>query len=192
MHSFIKSNIAIKDLYCETIYKNYIAETSEFLSKCEELSNILRIKLPTGCYTNFRDAIFHFRRLVKSSEENEITRQGFAVEEHSNRAKTDAIVCILENCSLLLQVFSHAKYSLSAEASEELVTMKNSLDRSALHLRLNGIMLDHTNILRISDEEFQNSIRSFLLFVRKYLGQEKLKLAIEEIKASNPRVKRDQ
>ena len=192
MQSFIKSNIAIKDLYCETIYKNYIAETCEFLSKCEELSNILRIKLPTGCYTNFRDAIFHFRRLVKSSEENEIARQGFAVEEHSNRAKTDAIVCILENCSLLLQVFSHAKYSLSAEARKELVTMKNSLDRSALHLRLNGIMLDHTNILRITDEEFQNSIRSFLLFVRKYLGQEKLKLAIEEIKASNPRVKRDQ
>lgn len=192
MHSFTKSNIAIKDHYCETTYKNFIVETSDFISKCEELSEILRIKLPAGCYTNFRDAIFHFRRLVKSSEENEIIRQGFAVEEHSNRAKTDAIVCILENCSLLLQIFSHADYSLSTEARQELIVLKNNLDRHTLHLRLNGIMLDHTGILRITDEEFQSSIRAFLLFVRNHVGQEKLKLAIDEIKASSAREKREQ
>lgn len=185
MPSFIKSNTVDKDLLCETVYRNFIADTSEFIDNCEKISVVLRTKLPSGCYTNFRDALFHFRRLAKSSEEIEITRQAFAVEEHSNRAKTDAIVCILEYCSFLLQIISHEDYALGADTLQELLVIKNRLDRNAMHLRLSGIMLDHTNILRITDEEFENSVKSFLDFIRNHVGRDKFKLAIEELKSAN-------
>lgn len=181
MASFIKSNVVDKDIRCEAVYNCFIADTSDFIQKCEEIGKVLCIKLPSGCYTNFRDALFHFRRMVRSSEVNEIARQAFAIEEHSNRAKTDAVVCILEYCSFTLQVLSHENFGLSKTALLQLTTVKNKVDSSAMHLRLSGIMLDQTNILRISDEEFQNLLVMFFDFIIEIVGQEKFHDALVEL-----------
>lgn len=181
MSAFVKSNAVDKDIHCENIYNNFIADTCDFIQRCEEIGKVLSIKLPSGCYTNFRDALFHFRRLVKSSEENESARQAFAIEEHSNRARTDAIVCILEYCSFVLQVLSHKEFELHEEALKKLDAVKNDIDNSVMYLRLSGIMLDQTNILRITDDEFQQLLVDFFDFINEHIGNEKFHDALEEL-----------
>ena len=178
MSVFIKSTAVDKEIQCETVYNHFIANTCDFIDKCEKVAKVLNTRLPSGCYTNFRDALFHFRRLVKSSEVNEIARQAFAVEEHSNRAKTDAIVCLLGYCSFVLQVLSHEDFGLSGDTLRRLVPVKYKVDSSALHLRLSGIMLDQTNILRISDEEFESLLTEFFDFIDGFVGTEKFHAAL--------------
>lgn len=175
---FAKSNAADKDLYCNTIYQKSIADTSEFITACEGIAKVLDVKLPPACYTNFRDALFHFRRMVKSSEENEIAKQAFAIEEHANRVKTDAIIGILENCSNILQILQHNSFELDDASFLRLISVKNMLDRHVMHLRLSGIMLDHTSILRISDEEFQAAIKTFFDFIDA-IGKDRYHSALE-------------
>lgn len=181
MSAFIKSNAVDKEVYCETVYKRFVSETCDFIQGCEGIGNVLSIKLPSGCYTNFRDALFHFRRMCTSFEVNEIARQAFAVEEHSNRAKTDAIICILEYCSLVLQILSHKDFRLSKETLWRLVSVKNKIDSKAMHLRLSGIMLDQTHILRISDDEFQSLLEEFFDFIDHYVGKEEFHDALIEL-----------
>ena len=181
MSAFIKSNAVDKDTHCENIYNRFIAETCDFIQRCEEIGKVLCIKLPTGCYTNFRDALFHFRRLVKSSEENESARQSFAIEEHANRARTDAIVCILEYCTFVLDILSHAEFELNEETLKRLVVVKKDIGNSAMFLRLSGIMLDQTSILRISDSKFEQLLDVFFDFINKYIGDEKFHKALEEL-----------
>lgn len=173
MSTFIKTNSVDKEVRCENVYNRFISATCDFLQSCEDIGDVLNVKLPSGCYTNFRDALFHFRRMMKSSEVNEITRQAFAIEEHSNRAKTDAIICILEHCSFILQVLSHEEFGLSEMVLSRLTIVKNKVDSKGMYLRLNGIMLEQATILRITDEEFQNLIDEVLDFIYKYVGRPK-------------------
>ena len=179
MPSFIKTNAIDKALRCETVYNRFISDTCNFLQSCEEIGDVLSVKLPSGCYTNFRDALFHFRRLMNSFEVNEIDRQAFAIEEHSNRAKTDAIVCLLEYCSFILQVLSHEDFGLPKTVLSRLTTVKNKVDSRGMYLRLNGIMLEQTHILRISDEEFQCLINEFFEFINQYIGDTKFHDALK-------------
>lgn len=181
MPTFIKSNLVDKDVRCETIYNRFIADTCDFIQSCEAIGKVLSIKLPSGCYTNFRDALFHFRRLVRSTEVNEIARQAFAIEEHSNRAKTDATICILEYCSFVLQVLSHDSFGFSEPVLQQLTAVKNKIDSNGMYLRLSGIMLDQANILRISDEDFQNLLVEFFDFINEHVGEKRFHDALEEL-----------
>lgn len=67
MSALSKMCVAEKEQYCENVYEKYIYETSEFLESCDEIAKILRTYIPSGCYTNFRDMLFHFRCLVNTS-----------------------------------------------------------------------------------------------------------------------------
>ncbi len=183
MSMFIKSNAVDKDIRCETVYERFIADTCDFILSCEEISDVLRTKLPFGCYTNFRDSLFHFRRLAKSFEESELLRQAFAVEEHANRAKTDAIVCLLEYCTYVLQILSHESFGLSPKTLETLIGIKNKILGKTVNLRLSGVMLDNARALRLSDEEFQDLIVTFLDFVQSdAVGVKKFHAALEATK----------
>lgn len=175
---FTKCNTVDKELYCDTVYQKHIAETSDFIVACEGIAKVIAVGLPPACYTNFRDALFHFRRMVKSSEENEMAKQAFAIEEHSNRAKTDAIVGVLVSCSDILQILQHVSFSLDENSLCKLVAVKNVLDRHVMHLRLSGMMLDNAGLLRISDEEFQTAIEAFLDFINE-IGKDKYHRALQ-------------
>lgn len=181
MMAFSKCNAVEKDALCTNIYNQFIAETSDFISSCEDIAKPLNAHLPSGCYTNFRDALFHFRRMFRSTEENEIWHQAFAIEEHANRAKTDAIVCLLEYCTFLLQILSHEDFNLSYAALERLTIIKKDIDNCVLLLRLNGIMLNQSGLLRISDSEFEELIDRFLDFINTFVGEEKYHTAIQQL-----------
>lgn len=86
MPALSKMGAAEKTQYCQNVYEKYIYETSEFLESCDEIAVILRTYIPSGCYTNFRDTLFHLRCLANASEESAILRQVASIIEHANRA----------------------------------------------------------------------------------------------------------
>ena len=57
-----------KSNLCENVYQNNIVNPYEFLKSCENYSKIVHAKIPDGCYTNFRDALFHFWKLSRTYE----------------------------------------------------------------------------------------------------------------------------
>ena len=78
-------------------------KSSEILLQYELYANTANIYLPCGCYTNFRDALFHFRKLASSYEEKEIECQAFAIKEHLSRALTDAASSVMDNISFIAE-----------------------------------------------------------------------------------------
>ena len=100
-------HIALKGQFCEQLYENHIKVSAERLQSYEEYASAICVKIPISCYTNFRDALFHFRKVVSSMEENEIERQAFAVKEHLSRALTDAASSILYYLSFALQIIQN-------------------------------------------------------------------------------------
>lgn len=182
MSTLVKSNPVDKDLYCQKVYETHIFETSEFLATCEEIAELLRAYIPGGCYTNFRDALFHFRRMVLSSEKNEINKQAFAVKEHANRTKTDAIISILEQCSVILQIIEK-KYAdgLDRVIIKKLLSRKNTLDMHMLNFRLSGMMLEDAAVLRPSEEQFMEEVTKYFDFISESIGREKFHEALSII-----------
>ena len=88
MHPFRKEQL------CEQIYEDYIVESADILQLYERYSDTIQGDLPDSCYTNFRDALFHFRKLVYLSEEQELLCQEFAIKEHLSRALTISTICL--------------------------------------------------------------------------------------------------
>ena len=68
-----------------------IKSAHDQLNKCAGLMKKFDASLPLSCYTNFRDALFHFTKINRLIDESEISNQVFAVEEHLSRAMTDAV-----------------------------------------------------------------------------------------------------
>ena len=85
-----------KEHLCEQVYEDYIVKYARILEEYEDYSNTIEAYLPDSCYTNFRDALFHFRKFVYSSEEKELICQEFAIKEHLSRALTDAASAVLD------------------------------------------------------------------------------------------------
>lgn len=173
MSTLVKVNQVDKDLYCHKIYEDSIYDTSEFLATCEEMAKVLSSYIPGGCYTNFRDSLFHFRRMVLSYEQNEINKQAFAVKEHANRAKTDAIISILEQCSNILQIIQKKFISdLDEETIKELKVKKNKLDAYMLNFRLSGMMLEDVAALRPTEQLFINEVSQVFAFINSKVGRD--------------------
>ena len=75
-------------------------------------------------------------------------------------------------------VLQHKKLALNDDILCVLISVKNVLDRHAMHLRLSGIMLNNASALRISDEEFQAAIEMFFNLIDK-IGTDKYHSALE-------------
>ena len=90
MGNYLKMQITDKESLCQNIYTDEIVRTADYLKEFELYAQIGKKIIPVTCYTNFRDALFHFRKIVNCAEEHEIMQQAFAVKEHLHRARTDA------------------------------------------------------------------------------------------------------
>ncbi len=186
MINLSKMNITDKDNYCHRIYQKDILETSEFLVVCDDLANILRIFLPIACYTNFRDALFHFRRMVRAYEVNEIMCQAFAVKEHTKRAKTDAALYLLRRFSdiALYMIQNHERYKILSDIQIELQDKANIMGECISNYRLSGMMFSESKYLKISYEKGIALIIEYLKFINLNLQCE-FKNAVDEIRKSN-------
>lgn len=161
MATFKKINKAEKSIILRNTYSDYIVKTSEYIKECEEIADIINVFLPAECYTNFRDALFHFFKLTRSMEESEIHHQVFAVREHANRAKNDAEVSLIDEFrQMLLWVLKHGSFD---EGQKKILQKQlDCLGNYELDVRIHGMMLEDGERLSISDMEFFDIIENVL------------------------------
>lgn len=152
-----------KKIFCQNIYKKEIVDSAEILCEYEKYANTVKVLLPIGCYTNFRDALFHFRKLVVSVEEGEIECQAFAIKEHLARALTDAATSILDHSSYVAErLLSDEK--IEGEIKSNIRMILHKMKKANLRKRFSGMMLANDKI-RISHNEMLGLIDEFYGYV---------------------------
>lgn len=171
MPALSKMGAAEKDQYCQNVYEKYIYETSEFLESCNEIAEVLRTYIPSGCYTNFRDMLFHFRCMMDASEESIILSQVASIMEHANRAMRDAEVALCVRCVTIFEMLI-SKCHLSADTVEAISQQIDFLQNWALKLRLGSMMLEGMELLCPSNEEFLDMIEAYFVCAETYVAKE--------------------
>ena len=180
MQPFEKANKCNKEIICENTYNEYIKEGADFIYSCESAAKIISAYVPAGCYTNFRDALFHFYKMVSSMEMNEIERQRFAVSEHINRARTDAMVSLIDEYQKII-CYMRKKYDFEQEIDKSLKDKMNMLCSHEIMIRLSGMMIDDFSQMKLSDDIFFEMIRDLYILFRDKVAKE-FNQVIEEIR----------
>lgn len=142
MGNYLKMQMSDKENLCQNIYTDEIIRSADYLKEYELYAKVGKKEIPVTCYTNFRDALFHFRKMARCSEEHEIMQQAFAVKEHLHRARTDAKTSVLF-------YFSRVANSLMEENEVDSAT-KIQL-RISLHKMKNVIMISRIDGMMLSD-----------------------------------------
>ena len=155
-----KIHPTIKEQFCEQLYEEYIVKASEKLLKYEEYAETIHAKMPASCYTNFRDALFHFRRVVLSVEEKEIGRHAFAVEEHLSRSLTDAGNSLLIHLSRVAEELLKDD-DFTADLKKSIRESLHEIKKTNIRKRFSGMMISDDNLSRVSHEEMQSLIDCF-------------------------------
>lgn len=133
-----------KNEICSHIYNNYIVKTSDLIENCQTCIAIFKSKLPISCYTNFRDALFHFYKMNKSTTEIDVYTQAFAISEHLSRASTDATNSIFSYISSILEGLIRNNVSEgTTNRSRELL---HKVKEVQLLKRLKGMMMFDANL----------------------------------------------
>lgn len=167
-----------KENFCQNIYQKDIVKASEVLKKYEEYANTVRVVLPIGCYTNFRDALFHFRKLVVSVEEKEIECQAFAIKEHLSRPLTDAATSILDHSSFVAEKLLSDE-EIEPHIKDNIRTILHKMKKANLRKRFSGMMLandkikiSHNEMLELLDEFYGymswNCSKKYAKYSQKY------------------------
>ncbi len=151
-----------KERLCEQIYEDCLVKSAKFLELYEAYSNTLEGNLPDSCYTNFRDALFHFRKLAYSSEERELYCQEFAIKEHLSRALTDAASSVIDVITWVAENMLRDD-RVSDKWKPQIRLMLHNLKNIFLRKRLVGMMISGDEI-KVAHEEIIESLDTFLSF----------------------------
>lgn len=151
-----------KEQLCELIYEDYIVKSADILREYEKYSGILNGNLPESCYTNFRDALFHFRKLVYSLEEQEILCQEFAIKEHLARVLTDAASAVIDVIAWVAESMLRDP-RIRNEWKAQIRLFLHKIKNLFLRKRLAGMMVSGDEI-KVEHEEIIKSCDEFLKF----------------------------
>lgn len=152
--------------------------TKDAFDKIENLFELLdsnifiknfRLTTPDTCYTNFKDAIFHFNKMISLNDEASMFDQYYALNEHVTRARTD----------YYLSVFYPFSYALESLLKNETIDKFKTDIRDALHdmkscifeIRYSGMQIS-SSYNRLDDSDMQDSVNKTLAVISK-LGKEK-------------------
>ncbi len=165
MGSYLKMQITDKENLCQNIYRDEILRSADYLIEFEQYANVGRQELNVACYTNFRDALFHFRKMVQCTEEHEIMQQAFAVKEHLHRARTDAKTDVL---------FYYAGVTdrlikdtmLDRDIKSQLRQLFHKMKDIVMMNRMNGLLMSETIVNEYQDESVSLILKEFFDLVR--------------------------
>lgn len=167
-----------KEEYCECIYKDHILKAKELIISCRSYACILKAKLPISCYTNFRDALFHFYKMYICVTDVDVYNQAFAINEHLSRAQTDAFNTIMNLFSCTIEaMLKNGRNKFHDELRGYLHYFKSY----QLKKRVKGMMIFDKNIslLDTSFDEALNKISSFLDYIQKNELEKEMKESIQ-------------
>ena len=133
-------DVTEKQQYCQNVYDNNIIRVMSFLDDMKTIADSYNHMLPVTCFTNFRDALFHFRKIYYASNKNEIMEQGFALKEHLNRSRTDAIVSLLNFFSYGIRMLLNDD-TICGMYGKKLRVFLHKMQNINLFKRINGMMI---------------------------------------------------
>lgn len=165
MGNYSKMPLREKEILCQNTYTNEILRSADYLQEYEKYALIGEWEIPPSCYTNFRDALFHFRKMYNSSEEHEIMQQVFAVKEHLGRARTDARIVILlmyAKVAEMMLMRDDIGGGLKVQFRRLLHKMKNV----SMTNRIQGMMMSDVVINHYSDDEISEIVREYLELIQ--------------------------
>ncbi len=165
MGNYLKMQMSDKESLCQNIYANEIIKTADYLKEFEAYAKIGKKKIPITCYTNFRDALFHFRKMVYCSEEHDIMQQAFAVKEHLNRARTDAKISVLFYFSRVASCLI-VEGNMNSETKSKLRVLLHKMKNVVMNNRIAGMMMSDIAINRISDDDIVFILENFFDLVQ--------------------------
>lgn len=166
MSNYQKMQIADKENLCQNLYEEYVVSSMELLKYYEKYSFLGKKEIPVASYTNFRDALFHFRKLVLSSEEHEILQQSFAVKEHLNRAKVDARTSVFLYYSYVAsQLLKDG--TIPCEVKSKLRIILHKMKRIVLVHRINGMMMSNSVVLQVDEKTVDDILEDFFDLVQE-------------------------
>lgn len=169
-----------RDRCCQRVYEDCIVYTAELMQSCDSIAELLRTYIPSGCYTNFRDMLFHFRCMAESTDKSVIDSQIASIMEHANRAIRDAEVALCIRCASVSRLLL-MRYSFSKEIVSELRWHIEELEDCVLRLRMGSMMLSGMDILHPSAEDFRQLMDTYFTYIDTY-AQEEFKETLGYIK----------
>lgn len=166
MGNFLKIQMTDKENLCQNIYTDEIIKTAQYLKDYEQYAFIGKKDIPATCYTNFRDALFHFRKMVDCLEEHEIMQQAFAIREHLSRARTDAKTAVIFHYSKIASCLLKDD-SIDQGIKMQLRVSLHQMKNIVLTSRINGMLMSETSINNVSEDEVDNILEMFLDLVQE-------------------------
>lgn len=157
--------ITDKENLCQNIYTDEIIKSANYLLEYEKYAKIGKKEIPVTCYTNFRDALFHFRKMVSCLEEHEIMQQAFATKEHLSRARTDARTSVLFYFSFVASCLLD-DVSIEDKVKEQLRKSMHKMKNVVMTSRIAGMMMSEVSVQKISEEEVEKIFENFFDLVQ--------------------------
>lgn len=160
-----------RDRYYQQVYKDFILYTGDLMISCNGIARILRAYIPSGCYTNFRDMLFHYLCMMKSADKDYLDSQLISIQEHSNRTIRDAEVALCIRCVSISRLLM-MNFSFPEEVSNGLRRYVEELADCVLRLRMGSMMLDGMEILRPSVEDFRQLMEGYFKYIEEHAEKE--------------------
>lgn len=160
MGNYLKMQVTDKENLCQNVYTDEIIRSAIYLEEYEQYAKIGKKDIPVTCYTNFRDALFHFRKMVGCLEEHEIMQQVFAVKEHLSRARTDARTSVLFYFSYVASCFLKDD-SITDELKPRLRILLHKMKSAILISRIDGMMMSEVSVKKVSEDEIADILQEF-------------------------------
>lgn len=160
MGDFVRMQMADKGNLCKNIYSNEVLKSADCLKEYEKYARVGGKVIPVTCYTNFRDSLFHFRKLMNSSEEQEIMQQAFAIKEHLGRARTDAKTSVLMYYSKVAEELI-SRDDINDELKKQIRVFLHQMKNAIMMNRIEGMMMSEVVINKYTDDDISAIMKDF-------------------------------
>lgn len=165
MGNYLKMQMTDKDSLCQNIYTDEVIKSADYLREFELYAKVGKKEIPVTCYTNFRDALFHFRKMANCGEEHEVMQQAFAVKEHLNRARTDAMTSVLFYFSRVANCLME-EGGVNADTKAQLRIFLHKMKNVVMMSRIDGMMMSDAAIYKVGNENVEEVLRDFFDLVQ--------------------------
>ncbi|MDE7018775.1 MAG: hypothetical protein K2P65_14610 [Lachnospiraceae bacterium] len=166
MGAYFKMQMTDKESLCQNIYTDEIIGSADYLREYEKYAKVGKKGIPVTCYTNFRDSLFHFRKMANCSEEHEIMQQAFAVKEHAHRARTDAMTSVLFYFSRVANSLMNEE-SIDADTKMQLRILLHKMKNIIMISRMDGMMMPDVSNPKIAREDITAVLEEFFDLVQE-------------------------
>ncbi|MBD5503165.1 MAG: hypothetical protein HDR09_05260 [Lachnospiraceae bacterium] len=166
MGNYLKMQMTDKESLCQNIYTNEIIRSADYLKEFEAYAKIGKKGIPVTCYTNFRDALFHFRKMASCAEEHEIMQQAFAVKEHLHRARTDAKTSVLFYFSSVADCLMN-ETTVRSDTKIRLRVSLHKMKNVIMMSRIEGMMMSDVAICKNNEEDIALILEEFFDLVQE-------------------------